>query len=80
MSKRFTKQIEKKLISVLKIVFPKKKKFTNINRLKINSFQEWDSIGNLNLLLAIEKEFSIKFSYNEMSEIKSIRQIVQKLK
>jgi len=72
-------KIEDKIISVLKEVFPKTKKIKNLKKLQINKIKEWDSIGNLNLLLAIEKEFKIKFSIDEMAEIKSIKQILKKI-
>lgn len=48
----------------------------SITELKIGDIEEWDSQGNLNLLLAIEEEFNIRFSMEEMSELKSIKQII----
>jgi len=72
-------KINDKIIKVLREVFPKTKKIKNLKNLQINKIKEWDSIGNLNLLLAIEKEFKIKFSIDEMAEIKSIKQILKKI-
>ena len=73
-------KIDLKLLKVLKKVFPKsKKKINNLKKLEINAFKEWDSIGNLNLLLEVEKEFNFKFTMDEMSEIKSIKQILNKI-
>jgi acyl carrier protein len=72
-------KIDDKIIIVLKKVFPKTKKIKNLKKLQINDIKEWDSIGNLNLLLAIEKDFKIKFSIDEMAEIKSIKQILKKI-
>lgn len=80
MSKISSKNKDKILLETFKKVFPKKKNLKKIDQLKINSFTEWDSIGNLNLLLEIEKEFRFKFSMEEMSEIKSIKQIKLKIK
>ena len=65
-------KVDTRLKKVLKKVFPKTKKISNLRKLEINSLKEWDSIGNLNLLLEIEREFKFKFSMDEMSEIKSI--------
>ena len=48
----------------------------SITELKIGDIEEWDSQGNLNLLLAIEEEFNIRFPMEEMSELKSIKQII----
>ena len=45
----------------LKKVFPKSKIKKNIKDLKINSLKEWDSLGNFNLLLEIEKQFNFRF-------------------
>lgn len=73
-------KIDLKLLKVLRKVFPKsKKKINNLRKLEINAFKEWDSIGNLNLLLEVEKEFNFKFTMDEMSEIKSIKQILNKI-
>ena len=76
MSKISSKNNQKILLETFKKVFPKKKKLKKIDNLKINSFTEWDSIGNLNLLLEVEKKFGFKFSMEEMSELKSIKQII----
>lgn len=80
MSKIFFKNNQKILLETFKKVFPKKKHLKKIDNLEINSFVEWDSIGNLNLLLEVEKKFGFKFSMEEMSEIKSIKQIKLKIK
>ena len=60
-------------------VFPKKKNVKNITNLKINSFEEWDSVAHLNFLLEIEKNFRVRFSLDEMSEIKSVKQILKRI-
>ena len=44
----------------------------NITGLEIGDVNEWDSVGNFNFLLAIEEAFQVRFSMDEMSEIKSI--------
>ena len=75
MSKIYLKKNQKILLETFKKVFPQKKKLKKIDNLRINSFTEWDSVGNLNLLLEVEKKFGFKFSMEEMSEIRSIEQI-----
>jgi len=47
--------------------------------LKLGDFDEWDSLGNFNLLLAIEKFYNIRFSMEQMSEIKSIKSLIKNL-
>jgi len=55
----------------------KKKKF---NDLDINNVDQWDSLKNLNLLLDIEKQFKFKMSLEEMSEVRSIKSIIELIK
>ncbi len=66
---------DKRIISALKKVFPKNKFPKNIDNLKIGSFKTWDSLAHLNFLLLIEKEFKIKFSIDEMTNLKKIKDI-----
>ena len=56
------------------------KKIENIINLKIGSLKNWDSLGNFNLLLEIEKEFKIKFSNADFTSIKSIKELKKILK
>lgn len=70
----------KKIEKVFKKVFPNSKIKKNITTLKIGSVQKWDSLGNLNLLLEIEKEFNIKFDTNTFSKIKSVKDIIREIK
>ena len=51
--------------------------FLNLN---IGDLEEWDSLGNFNLLLAVEAEYSIRFSIEEMASLKSISQIIDTIK
>ena len=70
----------KKIQKVFKKVFPNSKINKNITSLKIGSIKKWDSLGNLNLLLEIEKEFNIKFDTNTFSKIKSVKDIIREIK
>ncbi len=45
----------------------------------MGSFKEWDSLGNFNLLLAIEEHFEIRFTMDEITKIKSLAQIAETL-
>jgi acyl carrier protein len=40
---------------------------------------EWDSVGHLNLVLAIEAEFGVQFSPDEMAELTSVGAIRERL-
>lgn len=48
----------------------------NIIDMKINDLDDWDSLGNFNLLLLAEEWFEVKFSMDDMSEIKSVSQLI----
>jgi acyl carrier protein len=41
---------------------------------------EWDSLGHLNLMLALEEAFNVSFSVDEMPELVSVKAIVQKVR
>lgn len=49
---------------------------SEIDNLKVGDFDEWDSLGNFNLLLAIEEFYNIKFEVEQMSNIKSVSDIL----
>jgi len=69
-----------KIKKALKKTFPSSKINKNIINLKIGSLKKWDSLGNLNLILEIEKEFNLKFDSNTFSKIKSIQDILKEIK
>ena len=65
---------------ILQETFPKSKIPKTIDGLKMGDFEEWDSLGNFNLLLAFEAFYGIRFSVEEMSLLRSISQIILLLK
>ena len=69
-----------KIKKALKKAFPRSKINKNIINLKIGSLKKWDSLGNLDLILEIEKEFKVKFDSNTFSKIKSIQDILREIK
>ena len=71
--------IKKNLSNCLKEVFKKEKIPKNIDSLKFGSFNSWDSLGHVNLLLSIEKKFKFKFSFDEMYKVKTIKEIIRKI-
>ena len=44
----------------------------NIEDLQIGDIKQWDSLANMNFLMSLEKNFNIRFSFEEMSELTSI--------
>jgi acyl carrier protein len=72
---------KKFLISELKKLFKKELKINVKENNKIYDNEKWDSIGNFNLLLSIEKKFKIKFNpleFNRLNSFKDILKIVTK--
>ena len=75
-----SKEINKKIFESLKNTFSKSKIPKSINELKIGDLKEWDSLGNYNLLLDIEKSFKIRFKSTDLTKITSINQILSYIK
>ena len=51
----------------------------NFSDLRLGDFEEWDSLGNFNLLLAIEEMYEIRFDIEDMSALKSVQDFSQRL-
>ena len=47
----------------------------DIQDLKMGDFDEWDSLGNFNLILALESEFQIQFDMDDLERLTSISEI-----
>ena len=71
--------IKKNLLNCLKEIFRKERIPKNIENLQFGSFDAWDSLAHLNLLLLIEKKFKVKFSLEEMYKIKTVKEIIYKI-
>lgn len=41
-----------------------------------DDIEDWDSLEQINLVVAIEKEFSIKFNMGEVSKMKNVGEMV----
>jgi len=68
-----------KIHKILKEVFPNDLIPDDIVGLKMGDLASWDSLGNFNLILAIETEFDIRFSMEQTSVVKSIVQFIYAL-
>ena len=64
-----------KLRDVLVKTFKKSLIPEDIQDLKMGDFAEWDSLGNFNLLLALETEFQIQFDMDDLEKLTSISEI-----
>jgi acyl carrier protein len=51
----------------------------DISDWQVGSFPEWSSLAHFNFLLSIEEAFHLQFSVDEISELKSVRDIRARL-
>lgn len=55
----------------------------DLSELAVNARQDqverWDSLGHMNLMLALEEEFSIRFTNDEIATLKSIETIADSI-
>ena len=68
------------LRQILIDVFPNSSIPEDIDKLKIGDFEEWDSLGNFNLILAVEQKFGVRFNMEDLEKLTSIEKIQQTLK
>ena len=47
----------------------------DIDNLKMGDLEDWDSLGNFNLLLSIEQKLEIQFDIELMEKLTSIEEI-----
>ena len=69
----------KDIKQIFKETFPNSEFGDDIISLKIGDLKDWDSLGNFNLLLAIEQFYKVRFSNEEISGLKSVKEIVSSL-
>jgi len=68
---------KKFLITELKKVFKEELKMNVKENSKIYDNEKWDSTGNFNLLLSIEKKFKIRFNPQEFNKLNSFKDILK---
>lgn len=69
--------LKNKLINIIKLEL-KVKKITMLDG--INVTKNWDSVGNLNILLKIEANLQIKFNAKEINSLNNFKLIFQNVK
>jgi len=47
--------------------------------LAVGGFAQWDSLGHFNYLMLVEETFDVRFSVEEMAELKALDQIAAAL-
>lgn len=81
--------MKRDLINILLLIFSKRIKInkTNLNKLKktkfdieVNRFPGWDSLKHVELLLEIEKKFSIKITDKNINNFNSFKKTLKYLR
>ena len=49
-------------------------------KLSFGDVEEWDSLGHLGLIIAVESAFGVKFKSTEIAELTSVEKIARKLR
>ncbi len=71
--------MDKRLEKVIREVFPIEEENIDENWTS-DDIPDWDSVGHLNLIMEIEKEFDIKVEIEEMFEVEKLGDITRILK
>jgi acyl carrier protein len=69
--------IKEQLIKIFIETFSPTQPISFEQDISIGEIPEWDSFGNFNFLVSIEEHFSIRFTVDEMSELKSFFSILK---
>ena len=72
--------IKNKVLEVIKRTFNVDKLSVEEDELREGALEQWDSLGHLNLLMELEKEFGIKFSLNDIERTRTFHGIVSVIK
>ena len=67
--------IKMNLKKILFDTFIYKNKIEKIENIKIGEIEERDSIGNFNLILAVEQKYGVRFDITNLDKIKSVKDI-----
>ncbi|MCB0390340.1 MAG: acyl carrier protein [Bdellovibrionales bacterium] len=59
--------------------FPKAD-LSHVEKLGVGTTESWDSVNHFNFMMAVEEEYNVQFSTEEISELKNISQIITSLK
>ena len=57
--------------------FPNSSIPKDIHELKMGDIEEWDSMGNFNLILAVEQHYGVQFNLDDMEKIKIVEATTQ---
>ena len=70
--------MEEKLLDLLKDILEIEDRDIHLSDI-FRDYEEWDSIANLTLIACIEEEFEVIISSNELKELHTVQDILQKI-
>jgi acyl carrier protein len=73
---------ERKIIDIISDILNIKKREIS-NKTSMNNIDQWDSLKQIQIILAIEDEFNIRFNGDDLSNANSVEKLlktIQKLK
>ena len=73
------KEIYERLNEVFRDVFDDTTIEVNANTTS-SDIEDWDSLEHINLIVAIENEFGMKFNMNEVTTMKNVGEMVEIIK
>lgn len=63
------------LHSLLRQQFPNAGFLDSDETLTVGSFPEWDSLAHFNFMMLVEETYGVRFSIEDMAELKSLSEI-----
>lgn len=69
-------KVEERLQEVFRNVFDDED-ITIFNEMTAKDIEDWDSLMHMHLILAIEKEFDIKFTTNEIMKASNVGEFIE---
>ena len=73
------KEIYERLNNVFRDIFDDETIEVNANTTS-SDIEDWDSLEHINLIVAIEQEFGMKFNMNEVTTMKNVGEMVEIIK
>jgi len=64
------------IIEIFQDILDVKKGTVNLNSTS-SDIDEWDSVATVNIIVALEDEFGIKFKLEDIQEVKSVKDFVE---
>jgi acyl carrier protein len=71
--------MKERLQEIFRDVFDNDKLIIN-EKMSAIDIEDWDSLAQINLIVAIEKEFEIKFTLEEVIKLKNIGEMLELIK